>query len=150
MSSSYASERPTDAAPAPAATGWIGMVVFGGIMLLALGSFQMIEGAVAIYRDDFYLVTSTGLLLQLEYPVWGWIHLIFGLLAVVAGAGVLAGWLWARIFGVLITFLSALVHMTFLAAYPLWSAILIAMDIVIIYALTVHGGEVRRRRAPTL
>ena len=143
MGSSYASERPSDTAPAPAAAGWIGVVVFGGIMLLTLGAFQATEGAVALLREEFYLVTSDGLLLELDYTVWGWVHLLLGLLAGAAGAGVLLGLLWARIIGVLLAFLSALVHLTFLPAAPLWCTILIGMDILIIYALTAHGGEIR-------
>jgi hypothetical protein len=145
MSSSYASERPTDTAPAPAATGWVGMVVFAGVMLLTLGAFQVTEGAVALLHEEFYLVTPGGLLLELDYVVWGWVHLLLGLFAVAAGAGVLLGRLWARIVGVLITFLGALLHLMFLAAAPLWCTILIGMDVLIIYALTAHGSEVRRR-----
>ncbi|KUL28164.1 DUF7144 family membrane protein [Actinoplanes awajinensis] len=147
MSTSYASERPSGAtSPAPPVTGWVGLVVFGGIMLLTLGLFQGIEGAVALYHERFYLVTSDGLLLEMDYQVWGWTHLLFGLLSLTAGAGVLLGRLWGRILGVLITFLGALLHLLFLAASPVWCTILISMDILVIYALTAHGSEVRRHR----
>jgi hypothetical protein len=147
MSNSYASERPAGAdTPAPAASGWVGMVVFAGVMLLTLGAFQVTEGLVALYDEKFYLVTSDGLLLQMDYQVWGWVHLILGLFAVAAGIGVLLGWLWARIIGVLIAFLGTLLHFMFLAASPVWCSILIAMDILVIYALCAHGGEIRRRR----
>lgn len=145
MSNSYASERPTGAdAPAPPTTGWVGVVVFAGIMLVSLGIFQVTEGAVALFNKEFYLVTSDGLLLELDYAVWGWTHLLLGLLAVGAGAGVLLGQMWARIVGILIAFLGALLHFLFLAAAPVWVTILIGMDLVIIFALAAHGREVRR------
>ncbi|MCY1136859.1 hypothetical protein OWR29_02535 [Actinoplanes sp. Pm04-4] len=143
-SSSYASERPTDAAPAPPLTAWIGVVVFGGIMLLTLGAFQVVEGIVALYREQVFIVTADQLF-ELDHTVWGWTHLILGVLALAAGAGVLAGLLWARILGALIAALGAFVHLLFIPAVPIWGAILITMDILILYALCAHGGDVRRR-----
>ncbi len=148
MSNSYASERPTGAdAPAPAATSWVSVVVFAGVLLLTLGAFQVTEAAVALYREEFFMVTRNGLVLELDYATWGWTHLVLGLLAVAAGTGVLLGWLWARILGVLITFLGALLHFMFLAASPLWCSILICMDVLIIFALCAHGRDVRPAHA---
>jgi hypothetical protein len=145
MSNSYASERPAGAdSPAPPVTAWAGVVVFAGIMLLSLGLFQMTEGAVALVNEDYYLVTSNGLLLEMEYTAWGWVHLALGLLALVAGTGVLLGRLWARIIGILIAFLGALLHVMFLAASPLWCTILICLDLLIIFGLAAHGRDVRR------
>ena len=82
-------------------TGWVGMVVFAGVMLLMLGGFQIVEGLVALFRDDFYVV------------------------------------------GVIIAVFSALANLAFLPAYPIWSTIVIALDVLVIYALTAHGREVR-------
>ncbi|SNY53058.1 hypothetical protein SAMN05421748_113169 [Paractinoplanes atraurantiacus] len=141
--SSYATERPSGAATAPPTTGWIGIIVFGGIMLMVAGAFQVIEGLTALFRDEVLLVTSEDLLIDLSYTAWGWIHLIFGLLAIAAGAGVFAGWLWARIAGVAVVFVATLVHAMFLPAAPVWCTILIVMDIAIIYALCAHGRDVR-------
>ncbi len=145
MSNSYASERPAGAdSPAPPATGWAGVVVFAGIMLLSLGVFQASEGVVALVHQEAFLVGSDGLLVELDYAAWGWIHLLLGLLAMAAGTGVLLGWLWARIVGVIIAFLGALLHFVFLAASPVWCTILLGMDVLIIVALCAHGREVRR------
>ncbi|MEV4346382.1 hypothetical protein AB0J83_18085 [Actinoplanes sp. NPDC049596] len=141
--SSYATERPSDAAPAPATTGWIGIVVFGGIMLIVSGGLQALEGFTALFRDEVLLVVPQDLLVELSYTAWGWVHLSLGLLAIAAGLGVLAGLLWARIAGVAIVFFATLVHATFLPAAPVWCTLLIAMDIAIIYALCAHGRDVR-------
>jgi hypothetical protein len=127
----------------PQATGWVGYVVFAGVMLIMLGGFQAIEGLVAIFRDDYYLVTQKGLLLTMDFTAWGWTHLILGAVAVIAGIGVLLGQTWARVTGIIIAVLSALSNIAFLPAYPIWATIIIALDVLAIYALAVHGREVQ-------
>ncbi|WP_436533072.1 DUF7144 family membrane protein [Actinoplanes sp. HUAS TT8] len=145
MSNSYASERPAGAdSPAPPATEWVGIVVFAGVMLLSLGVFQLTEGVVALVNEDYYVVTAAGLPVDLDYTAWGWVHLVLGLLAVAAGGGVFLGQLWARIIGILIAFLGALMHFVFLAASPFWCTILLGMDVLIIFALAAHGRDIRR------
>ncbi|WP_328475329.1 hypothetical protein OHA21_18650 [Actinoplanes sp. NBC_00393] len=145
MQSSYASERPTGAGTAPAATTWIGVVVFAGIMMLALGSFQVMEGVVALYRQQAHPIALDRLMIEVNYTAWGWTHLILGLLTVGTGVGVLLGQTWARVVGIIITAGAALVHFSFLAAAPFWCTILITMNVIIIYALAVHGRDVRSR-----
>ena len=127
----------------PQATGWVGYVVFAGVMIMMLGGFQAIQGLVAIFRDDYYLVTRSGLLLTMDYTAWGWTHLILGAIAVISGIGVLLGQTWARVFGIVIAVLSALSNLAFLPAYPIWATIIIALDVLAIYALAVHGREVQ-------
>jgi hypothetical protein len=124
-------------------TAWVGMVVFAGIMLLMLGSFQVIEGLVALFRDDYFLVTGSGLVVTMDLTAWGWIHLLIGLLAFCTGLGVLAGQTWARVTGIVVATISAVVNMVFLPAYPFWSIIVITLDVLCIYALAAHGREVR-------
>jgi hypothetical protein len=125
------------------ATGWVGMVVFAGVMLLMLGSFQAVEGVIALFRDEFYLTTKNGLVVPVDFDTYGWTHIAIAAIAVGTGLGILAGQTWARVVGVVIAVLSALVNLAFLPAYPIWSTIVIAMDVLIIYALTAHGREVR-------
>ncbi|SNY52996.1 DUF7144 family membrane protein [Paractinoplanes atraurantiacus] len=124
-------------------TAWVGVVVFAAVMLMLMGGFQIMEGIVAIVRDDYYLTTNSGLILTLDYTAWGWTHLIIGLIAVGTGIGIFAGQTWARVVGIIIACLSALANAAFLPAYPIWCAIVIAMDVLIIYALAVHGREVK-------
>jgi hypothetical protein len=145
MSSSYASERPNPPTPAPPMAGWIGMVVFAGIMLLILGSLQAIQGLVALYRNDYYLADPADLAIPMSYKAYGWVHLIVGLVIVTAGIGVLLGQVWARIVAIVFAVFSALTNLTFLAALPLWCTILIGLNVIAIYALAVHGGEIRPR-----
>src|SRR3954465_10001725 len=124
-------------------TAWAGWVVFGGVMLIMMGSFQVIEGLVALFDDGFYLVRSNGLVVDVNYNTWGWIHLIIGVVGVLAGLGLLVGNMAARIVGIAAAFLSALVNLAFISAYPVWSTILIALDVIVIYAIVVHGRELK-------
>ena len=125
-------------------SAWAGWVVFGGVMLIMLGTFQIIEGLVALFDDGFYLVRPSGLVVSVDYNTWGWTHVIIGVVAALAGIGLLTGNLAARIVGVGIAFLSALVNLAFISAYPVWSVILITLDVIVIYAIIVHGGELKR------
>ena len=127
----------------PAASGWTGWVVFAGVMLAVVGIFQAIEGLVALFNHEFYLVSAKGLVVNVNYTTWGWVHLILGIVAVLTGFGLLAGNMLARIVGVGIAALSAIVNMAFVSAYPVWSVIMISLDVIVIYAIVVHGRELK-------
>ena len=129
--------------PGPDPTGWTGWVVFASCMMVLLGCFQAIQGFVAIFDDGFYRVTESGLVVNVDYTVWGWTHLLLGVLILISGIGVLAGNLAARTVGVVLAGLSAVVNLVFIEAYPVWSVIIITVDVLVIYALVVHGGELR-------
>jgi hypothetical protein len=133
----------TDTSYHDAPTAWAGWVVFGGVMLIMLGSFQIIEGLVALFDDGFYAVSSSGLVVDVDYNTWGWVHLVIGVVGVLAGLGLLAGNLAARLVGVGVAFLSALVNLAFISANPVWSTIMIVVDVVVIFAIVVHGRELK-------
>ncbi|CCH88229.1 conserved membrane protein of unknown function [Modestobacter italicus] len=130
----------------PDPTRWTGWVVFAAVMMIMLGTFQAIEGLVAIFDDGFYGVTEAGLVVNVDYSVWGWVHLFLGALVAIAGVGVLTGNVVARAVGVLLAVLSAVLNLAFITAYPVWSTIIIAVDVVVIYALVVHGRELHDAR----
>ena len=125
-------------------TGWVGWVLFAGIILLTSGFFNIIQGLVALARDDFYLVGSSGLVLSLDYTVWGWILLLSGVLFLFTGYGVMVGQTWARATAVILAVVSAVMNMVLMPAYPLWSIMVIAFDVFIIFALVVHGREAKQ------
>src|SRR3954470_9243281 len=127
----------------PAPTAWTGWVVFAAFMMVMVGSFQAIEGLVAIFNKGVYHVSPSGLVVNVNYNVWGWVHLVVGALIIVCGVGVLAGNVLARIVAVVLAGLSALLNLAFVAANPFWSLTVITIDILVIYAITVHGGELR-------
>ena len=129
----YASDREV--------TGWSGWAMFAGVIMVMVGIFQSTAGLVALFNDDFYAVTDGDLVVKLDYTQWGWIHLILGSFLATAGVAVFSGRVWGRAVGVVLAGLSALAHLLFLPATPVWSVIVIAIDVLVIYALCVHGGE---------
>ncbi|WP_196467436.1 hypothetical protein [Planomonospora sp. ID91781] len=133
--------RPVTAEPAP--TNWIGWVVFAGITMLVLGSLQALMGLVGIFNTDFYLVTAGDLAIPVNYTAWGWFHLAMGVVVALAGAAVMAGKTWGRAVGIFLAGLQALVNFAWFPAYPFWSMIIIAVDVLVIYALAVHGREMK-------
>jgi hypothetical protein len=143
--SSYTAGEPYEAPSRREDTAWAGFVLYSGILLLMIGGFQAIEGLVAIFKEDYYLVTRNGLMISVDYTAWGWTHLLIGVVAIAAGFGIMLGRMWAIVVGIIIAVVSALVNIAFLPAYPIWSTIVIALDVLVIYALTVHGREVTSR-----
>jgi hypothetical protein len=126
-------------------TGWTGWVVFAAVMMIVIGAFQVIEGLTALFRDTYYVVGHDDLLLRVDYTGWGWIHLGIGAVLVISGLGLFSGAMWARVVGVTVAALSALANLVFIAAYPVWAITVIALDVFVIYAITVHGREMRLR-----
>ena len=124
-------------------SGWVGWIAFAGVMMTILGTFHVIEGLVAIFKDEYFLVGKSGLVVNVDYTVCGWVHLLAGVIVIAAGVAVFTGKIWARTIGVILATLSAMVNIAFLSAYPIWSTIMITIDILVIWALTVHGGELR-------
>jgi hypothetical protein len=144
MPPASAPERSTDtAAYRRTSSAWVGWVVFAAVIAITMGAFEAIEGLVAIFKDEYYLVGSSGLVVSVDYTVWGWVHLVLGVAAVAAGVGLLQGRNWGRIVVIVLAGLSAIVNLGFLSAYPVWSTIVIALDVIIIYALTVRWKDVR-------
>ncbi len=142
-SDAHAHERVPMTPQPTAMTGWVGWIAFAGTMMMLLGSFHIIEGLVALFRDQYFLVGKSGLVVTVDYTTWGWVHLIAGIVVFGAGIAVFTGTIWARVVGVLVAMVSAILNISFLAAYPMWAAIMIGIDILVIWALIVHGHELR-------
>ena len=74
---------------------------------------------------------------------WGWIHLIIGLAMVGVGILLMRGSTFARVIAIALVALNLVTQFTWTTVYPFWAMIMIAIDILVIYALVVHGGELR-------
>jgi len=122
-------------------TGWVGWVYFASMMMLILGGLQALAGLVALFRKTFY-VSPHGLIVW-NYTAWGWINIILGILIALAGMALASGRTWARVLASLIVVLNAIGNLAFLPAYPFWSIIALILDGLVLYAITVHGREVR-------
>ena len=119
----------------------VGFTMFAAIMLVLNGSFQIIAGLSGIFKNEFYVATPN-YLLELDASAWGWIHLIWGLLVLVGGFGLFTGSLWGRTLGVIAAAGSALVAFAFIPLYPIWSIVVISVDVTVIWALTAHGRDI--------
>ena len=120
----------------------VGFIFYAGIMLIMTGVFEALEGIAAIVQDSFYVV-APNYLFEIDVTTWGWIHLLLGILAVVAGFFLFYGQLWARIVGIAAAVLSAIANFAFIPYYPVWSVLIIALDVAVIWALAFHGGELK-------
>ena len=129
-------------------TGWTGWVVFAGVILMVAGIFSVVQALVALIGPDAYYVLAGGSLFLLDVAGWGWWNLIIGALLIVVALALFAGQTWARVVAIVLAVLSAVGQLLLIAAQPWWSLVMIAMDVLIIYALIVHGGELRDDRGP--
>jgi hypothetical protein len=125
------------------ATGWVGWVFFAALMMIMVGSFQVIAGLTALFKSGYYLVGEADLLVNADFTTWGWVHIGLGAVAVAAGVGLMAGQTWARVVGIAMALVSSIVNLAFISAYPIWSVVVITLDVFVIYAIAVHGKEVR-------
>ena len=121
----------------PQTTGWLS---FAGIVAFVVGIFNVIDGLVALFRNDYYLVTSQDILV-FDFAAWGWIWLFLGLAQIAVGVGILAGRSWARAAGVAMAVLAAVGQLAFLRAFPVWSVLVIGMCVLLVYALTAHPRQ---------
>jgi hypothetical protein len=136
----------TPAAPGPTAPGQqpalfaTGFAMFAGILMIISGLWSLLAGFAAIVNDEVYLRTPE-YVYSFDITGWGWIHLILGAVVAAAGVGVVRGATWAVVIGITLASLSALVNFAFIPHYPVWSILIIALDVAIIWALATYRRE---------
>jgi hypothetical protein len=124
-------------------SGWaVGFTVFAAVMMIMVGAWQALAGLIAIFENEFYVPTRN-YIFQFDATSWGWIHLIMGAIVAFAGWGLLSGQTWARIVGITLAALSATANFLFIPYYPFWSILIIAVDVLVIWALAAHGRQFR-------
>ena len=119
--------------------GWIG---FAGILGLIVGSIDFFQGLIALFEDEYYVVTGSGFLV-VDLTGWGWIMMIWGVLLVLASLGLLSAQGWARWFAIVVVSLNFIAQLGFLgnSGTPIWSLTVISLNIIILYALTARWSE---------
>src|SRR5215207_2835965 len=135
-------ERTTDVAVRTRArqrnSGWVRFV---GVMLVMTGAFQILTGVSALLRRETFLVPEERLLLDVDYMAWGWVYVALGVVALAAALGVSLRRPWARAAGICLAVLSAVGNLGFLPVRPFMAATVIALDVLVIYGIAVHGGR---------
>jgi hypothetical protein len=125
-----------------AQSGWvIGFTTFAGVIMAISGSFQFFEGLAAILNPNYFVV-GHNYAYYVNATTWGWINLIVGAIVALAGFYVFTGSLWARIVGITLAVLSAIANFFYIPYYPVWSLLIIALDISVIWALSVYNRPV--------
>jgi vacuolar-type H+-ATPase subunit I/STV1 len=123
-------------------TGWTGWIVFAATMMIIGGSFSVIFGLVAAVNDQWVAFTNTDAVL-LDVSQWGWVHILLGVVLLLGGFGVLTGNVLARTIGVVAAAANLIGHFLSMPLYPLWALTVVVLDVLVIWALTVHGREMR-------
>jgi hypothetical protein len=118
---------------------WVGWVAFAGIVMGTTGLLNLLQGAVALFNEGYY--TAAGDVVAIDYTTWGVILLATGLILCFTGYGVLTGRTWARIVGVVIASIDAVINFAFIGAFPIWSILAVSLNLIAIYAISVHGRE---------
>jgi hypothetical protein len=124
-------------------TGWVGWIFFASVLMMLAGIMNAVQGLIAIVNDEWVVWGNRGDL-YIDLTAWGWVHLIVGTVVFLAGIGLLSGNVLARTVAVLLAGVAILVNFLFIPAYPVWALTIIAINVFVIYALTAHGGELRR------
>ena len=127
-------QRDTGGIGAGARSGW---AAFAGIVLLMVGAFNVIFGLTAIFEDET-LTAVGGRVIVWDITTWGWIHLVFGLVQVLAGLGLFAAREWARWAAIVFAMLNAIGQVAFITVFPLWTILVITLDLIVIYQLTAR------------
>jgi hypothetical protein len=123
-------------------TGWVGWVYFGGFMMIMMGSLHAIYGLAAILNDQWVVWTNRGSV-YFDVSEWGWIHLIAGIILALVGVGVLLGNVIARAVGAIVVGVAFILNFLTMPLYPLWSLVAMAVALLVLWALIVHGDEAR-------
>jgi vacuolar-type H+-ATPase subunit I/STV1 len=112
-----------------------GLTLMAAVLMMLSGIWGFLEGLAAVIRGSFFVVLP-----HYAYSVsitgWGWIHLILGVVVFATGMAILLkDALWARILGVVLVSFSAIANFVFIPYQPVWSIVLIAIDLAVIWAL---------------
>jgi hypothetical protein len=120
-----------------------GVVTFAGVLFLVAAAFNIVDGLVALADPGHLFVTEDEVIIT-NYNAFGVVLLVIAGFQLLIGAGILALQRWAQVVGIIVTIVAAVVHLAYFKHYPAWAVIMLFLDGVIIYALTVYSDEFAR------
>jgi len=115
--------------------------VFAAAIMLVLGLWQVLAGITAVVRDGLY-VAPAGYTFAFDVSAWGWIVLLLGALTAGAGVVVLQGRPWGDRAAIVLACVSMIANFLLIPYYPIWSLAIIALNVILIWALTTRGRSV--------
>jgi hypothetical protein len=125
-------------------TAWVGWVWFAAFAILVSGLFALIAGAVAAFSPKTVVSWTPDGISVVDVSTWGWVHLVLGALLLLVGFALFGGSAWARVTAIILVIINLVAQFVSLPITPWWSLTAIVLDVVILWALTVHGDEVAR------
>lgn len=128
-------QRDTGGISARVSSGW---TFFAGTILFIVGSFNAIYGLTAIFKDEVLTGSLSGGVIVWDVTGWGWIHLLLGIVMILTALGLFSGQSWARWTAVLFCMVNAITQVAFITVYPLWTILIVTLDIIVIYQLTAR------------
>ena len=131
-------EVPGETAVSPWA---VGFTVFAAVVMMMNGIFNFFQGLAAVIEDEFFLLTRN-YAFDLDVTTWGWVHLVTGVIVSTAGFFLFSGALWARLVAIAVAVVSSIINFFYIPYYPVWSILIIVLNIGVIWALTFHGRDI--------
>jgi hypothetical protein len=117
-----------------------GLIMFAGVVMMVAGVWHALAGVGALVNDEVYVATP-GYIYSFDLTGWGWIHILLGIVVAAAGFVVLLGMMWARVVGIVLASVSLIANFMFIPHYPLWSLLIIGLDVAVIWALATYRTE---------
>jgi hypothetical protein len=124
-------------------TNWVGWGRFAGVIIFLSGAFSATQGLVALFAPDTYYAIVEGQLFIFDVQGWAWWNIILGVLLILVAGGLAAGQTWARVIAIILVSISAISQLFLIPVQPFWAVVIIAVDVLVIFALTVHGKELK-------
>lgn len=140
MAQNVSTSRRTEA---EVSAGAVGVTVFAGVLMIMAGVFHAIQGIVALINDTFF-VYGQEYVFKFDVTGWGWAHLVLGVVVALAGFALFQGAVWARTVAVIVACVSILASFLWMPYYPIWSLVVVAFDVFVIWAVTAHGRDITK------
>lgn len=125
-------------------TAWSGWVIFAAIVMFTIGCFTAIQGFVALFKNDIYLVGKDGLVATTSFTYWGWWLLLWSAALILVALGLFSGNEAARWLAIGVVIVNLITQFSWFPAYPFWSMVVIGLDLAVLYALTARWTDVKQ------
>jgi uncharacterized membrane protein (DUF2068 family) len=126
-------------------SAWTGWITFAGCLIIIFGGIDFFQGLIAVIRDQYYVLTPSQIIV-FDLTTWGWITMLWGIVLILVGFGLLSAQSWARWVAIVAASINFFVQLGFVGStqYPLWTLTGLTLTVVVLYGLIVHWGDVRR------
>jgi|tagenome__1003787_1003787.scaffolds.fasta_scaffold20827685_2 hypothetical protein len=122
---------------------WTGWLAFASVIMILMGGLHVCAGFVTLFQSHYYEINTSRLAVDESWTTLAWTQIILGVLVLASGIALFGGYLWARAIAVLFAVLTIVENFVQIASSPAWNLLLIALALVAIFAIVVHGRDAR-------